>query len=58
MDRELWTLLIPGVSAMMAAIAVGVVFDLPDAALGRISLGAGAIVVTVWGLRRPRRRPR
>ena len=58
MDRELWTLLIPGVSAMMAAIAVGVVFDLPDAALGRIALGAGAIVVTVWGLRRPRRRPR
>ena len=58
MYRDLWTLLIPGVSAMVAAIAVGLLLDLPNGALGWMSVGAGALVVTVWGLRRPRHRPR
>jgi hypothetical protein len=58
MYRDLWTLLIPGVSAMAAAMAVGLMLDLPNAALGWISVGAGALVVTAWVLTRPRHRSR
>jgi hypothetical protein len=58
MYRDLWTLLIPGVSAMATAMAVGLLLDLPNTALGWMSVGAGALVVTVWGLTRPRHRPR
>jgi hypothetical protein len=58
MYRDLWTLMIPGVSAMMAAIAVGLLLDLPNEALGWLSVAAGGLVVTVWGIKRPRHRPR
>jgi hypothetical protein len=58
MYRDLWTLLIPAVSAMATAMAVGLLLGLPNTALGWISVGAGALVVTVWGLTRPRHRPR
>jgi hypothetical protein len=43
---------------MAAAMAVGLLLDLPNAALGWISVGAGALVVTAWVLTRPRHRSR
>ena len=58
MHRDLWALLIPGVGAMVAAMAVGVLLELSNGALGWAIVGAGALAVTVWTLTRPRRRSR
>ena len=58
MYRDLWALLIPGVVGMVAAMAVGVLFELSNGALGWTIAGAGALVVTVWTLTRHRRRSR
>lgn len=57
MYRDLWTLLIPSIAVVAATLAIGLLLDFSDGALGWTILGAGGLTAAGWSATRPASTP-